>query len=80
MIGVEKWKNYGYKMISSMDRRTDLNTVRTVAENKSNESGNILTASEIVPAIKHREPYVQDTKNNNGTYTYADIAKRAIKL
>ena len=76
---VEKWKNYGYKMISSIDRRTDLNTVCTIAESKSNESDNILTDSKAVSSTKHREPYVQGTKNNNGTYTYADIAKRAIK-
>ena len=66
-------------MISSIDRRTDLNTVRTIAENKSNESGNILADGKAVYSTKHREPYVQFTKSDNSTCTYADIAKRAIK-
>ena len=71
---VEKWNKYKIDLISNVDQRTDMDTVRTINTSKNNDADNILVKDTPTKNKNNTNTYV---KKNYSRSTYADIAKRA---
>ena len=71
---VEKWKKYKIDLISNIDQRTDMDTVRTINSSNNNDADNILVKATSTNNKNNTNTYV---KKSYSRPTYADIAKRA---
>ena len=71
---VEKWRKYKIDLISNVDQRTDMDTVRTINTSNNNDADNILVKATSTNNKNNTNTYVK--KSYSGP-TYADIAKRA---